>query len=58
MILIDQKTDYQLLRSLLAEVAKSTAELRCAKADIEKAQSRLHFTVAVLNQLIQRQEIQ
>ena len=54
MLIIDSKTDLELLRSLLAEVAKSTSELRCARSDIEKAQSRLQFTVAVLNEMIQR----
>jgi hypothetical protein len=54
---IDSKTSEDLLRSLLAEIAKATNELRCARGDIEKAQSRLQFTVAVLNELIQRQEI-
>ena len=54
---IDSKTSEDLLRSLLAEIAKATNELRCSRGDIEKAQSRLQFTVAVLNELIQRQEI-
>ena len=54
MDLIDQKTDDELVKSLLAEVAKATNELRCAQADVNKAQSRLQFSVAVLNQLIER----
>jgi len=54
---IDSKTDTDLLRSLLAEVAKATNEMRCAQGDIQKAQSRLQFTVAVINELIQRKEI-
>jgi hypothetical protein len=54
MDLIDQKTDNELVKSLLAEVAKATNELRCAQADVTKAQSRLQFSVAVLNQLIER----
>ncbi len=54
---IDSKTDTELLRSLLAETAKATNEIRCAQGDLVKAQSRLAFTVAVVNTMIQRQEI-
>jgi len=54
---IDSKTDEELLRSLLAETAKATNEIRCAQGDLVKAQSRLAFTVAVVNTMIQRQEI-
>jgi hypothetical protein len=54
---IDSKTDEELLRSLLAETAKATNEIRCAQGDLAKAQSRLAFTVAVVNTMIQRQEI-
>lgn len=54
MDVIDSKTTNQLLLSLLAETAKATNELRCAQADVNKAQSRLQFSVAVLNQLIER----
>jgi hypothetical protein len=57
MSVIDSKTDGELLRSLLAETAKSTNEIRCAQGDLAKAQNRLTFMVAVLNTLIQRQEI-
>jgi hypothetical protein len=54
---LDSKTDGELLRSLLAENAKAANEIRCAQGDLAKAQSRLSFTVAVLNELIHRQEI-
>jgi len=54
---IDSKTDSDLLRSLLAEVAKASNELRCARGDVDKAQSRMQFALAVLNELIQRKEI-
>jgi len=57
MDLIDQKTDDELVKSLLAEVAKSTNELRCAQADVVKAQSRLQFALVLLNKMIERQEI-
>lgn len=42
------------MRSLLAEVAKSTAEVRCAQGDLAKAQNRMAFAIAVLNDLITR----
>ena len=58
MQVLDSKTDEELLRSILAETAKAANELRCARGDVDKAQSRLQFTVALLNQLINRQEIQ
>ena len=57
MDLIDSKSDRELLKSLLAEVAKATNELRCAQADVAKSQSRLQFAVVLLNKLIDRQEI-
>jgi hypothetical protein len=57
MDLIDQKTDHELVKSLLAEVAKATNELRCAQADVTKSQSRLQFALVLLNKMIERQEI-
>ena len=57
MTVIDSKSDSELLRSLLAENAKAANEIRCAQGDLAKAQNRLAFTVAVLNEMIKRQEI-
>lgn len=54
MKVIDTKTDLELLQSLLAEIAKSTNEIRCARADLEKAMSRLTFCIAVANEMIER----
>jgi hypothetical protein len=54
MDLLDQKTTDELLKSLLAETAKATNELRCAQADLLKAQNRLSFALAVTNALINR----
>jgi hypothetical protein len=54
MKVIDTKTDLELLQSLLAEVAKSTNEIKCARADLEKATSRITFCVALANELIKR----
>lgn len=56
MDLLDKKTDEELIRSLLAEAAKARNELRCAQADIDKAQNRLAFVIMLTNNLIQRQE--
>ena len=56
MDLLDQKTDDELLRSLLAEVAKTTREIKCAQQDIDKASSRLSFALVIINTLINRKE--
>jgi hypothetical protein len=56
MHVLDDKTPREIQGSLLAEIAKASNELRCARADTEKAQSRLQFAVAALNNLIQRKE--
>lgn len=55
MDVIDNKSDRQLLQSLLAEIAKANNELKCARGDIEKAQNRIKFATLVLNKLIERQ---
>ena len=57
MQILDSKTDRELLKSLLAEIAKASNEIRCAQTDLTKAQSRLSFLIAVSNELISRQEI-
>jgi hypothetical protein len=56
MDLLDDKTDSELLKSLLEEVAKASSELRCAQQDMKKAQSRLSFVLVLTNQLINRKE--
>lgn len=55
MDVLDSKTDKQLLESLIAEIAKTTNEIRCAKADIDKAQSRIKFLLVLAHTLIERQ---
>lgn len=52
--LIDKKTDGELLRSLLAEIAKAKNELSCAQGDIAKAQNRINFLIVLSNKLIER----
>jgi hypothetical protein len=56
MDILKNKTDQEILESVLAEIAKSTNEIRCAQADITKAQSRLTFVIAAVNHLINRQK--
>lgn len=56
MNILDQKTDKELEQSLLAEAAKATAEIKCARADLEKASNRLSFLLVVINTLIKRQK--
>jgi poly(3-hydroxyalkanoate) synthetase len=54
MDLIETKTDLALLRSLLAEVAKAQNEITQARLDIDKAQSRIRFSLLIINKLIDR----
>lgn len=56
MDVLKNKSDYDLVHSIIAEVAKATNELRCAQADVRKAQSRLEFVLVVANDLIKRKE--
>jgi hypothetical protein len=55
MDILEDKTDKELLQSLIAEIAKTTNELRCAKGDLEKAQSRIKFLLVLAHTLIERQ---
>jgi hypothetical protein len=57
MDVLDTKTDKELLDTLLPEIAKAANELRCAKKDLEKVNSRLSFLLVLTNELINRQEI-
>jgi hypothetical protein len=56
MNVIDSKSTQELNQSLVAELAKATAELRCAKDDLAKVSSRLSFVLAVANTMINRQK--
>lgn len=56
MNVLDQKTDKELEQSLLAEVAKASNEIKCARQDLDKASSRLNFLLVVVNKLINRQK--
>ena len=55
MDILDSKTDKQLLESLIAEIAKATNEIKCARGDIDKAQGRIKFLLVVAHTLMNRQ---
>lgn len=56
MDVLDKKSDLELLQSLLAEMAKANNEIKCAQADLNKAQNRMKFLLLLANILIERQE--
>ena len=54
MDLLENKSDKELLQSILAEIAKAKNELSCAKGDVQKAQSRLSFLIVAVNEMLNR----
>lgn len=54
MEVLQNKSTENLQHTMLAELAKSTNELRCATKDIEKATNRIGFALVLLNELIAR----
>jgi hypothetical protein len=56
MDMLDKKSDRELLQSLLAEMAKANNEIKCAQADLNKAQNRMKFLLLLANILIERHE--
>jgi hypothetical protein len=56
MDILKDKTREELLRSLLAEAAKSKSELATARADLEKISSRIGFLLVVINHLLNRKD--
>lgn len=55
MDILDKKSNDELLKSLLAELAKAKNELSCARGDIDKITSRINFLLVITNTLINRQ---
>jgi hypothetical protein len=55
MDIVDNKSNNELVQSILAETAKAQNEVACARRDLEKATSRLKFVVMVANIMIERQ---
>ena len=39
---------------MLAEAAKATNEIKCAQADLDKAQNRISFLILLINKMIER----
>jgi hypothetical protein len=56
MQVLAEKSNRELLQSVVAEIAKARAELRCAEEDIKKAAGRIGFLIVLANELINRQE--
>lgn len=54
MDVLDKKTEAEILRTMLAEIAKASNEIRCAKGDLEKAHNRLSFLLVLANKMIER----
>jgi hypothetical protein len=53
---LERYTEDELLKSLEAEIAKSLGEIKCAQGDLEKANSRLRFSLAVLHTFKDKKE--
>lgn len=51
---LERYSDSELLKSLLAEAAKSMNELKQAQGDLDKINSRLRFILVILNVLQER----
>ncbi len=56
MDVLENKSNKELLQSMLAETAKCLNEVNCARKDLDKARNRLAFQIAVLNTMINREE--
>jgi hypothetical protein len=55
MDVLNDKTDREIIQSLIAELAKATNEIKCARADLEKAHSRVKFLMVLAHEMINRQ---
>jgi hypothetical protein len=58
MQILNTLTDKELQETVIKEVAKARNELKCAQADMKKANSRLSFLVVLANELIHRTDKQ
>lgn len=52
--LFSDKSNQQILESLLPALAKCSSELRTARADLTKALDRTSFSIALVNELLYR----
>lgn len=57
MKILDTKNIPELIQSILAENAKTVNEVKCARADLDKATSRLKFSLMLLNVILERTTI-
>jgi hypothetical protein len=55
MDVIENKTDREILQSLLASVAKAQNEIRSAENDLQKAMRRNQFNIMLINKLLERE---
>lgn len=56
MQVLADKSNTELLQSVIAELAKARAELRCAEEDLKKAAGRIGFLIVLSHELINRQK--
>jgi len=56
MQVLADKSNTELLQSVVAELAKARAELRCAEEDLKKAAGRIGFLIVLSHELINRQK--
>lgn len=54
MEVLQTKTQEDILKSLIAEAAKASNEIKCAQRDLEQAQNRLSFILVLSNEMINR----
>jgi hypothetical protein len=50
-MIFDTKTIQEIYDSIVAEVAKASAEIRCAKNDLAQAETRMKFVLATMHYL-------
>lgn len=55
-MLFEKHTDEEIYQSIVAEAAKATREIKCARGDLNQADVRLKFILAAINYLQQRSE--
>lgn len=46
----------EILKSLESEIAKASREIKCAEADLKKAQGRLTFALSAIHNLKDRED--
>ena len=56
MDIVDNKTDQEIYKSIVAETAKASAEIKDAKNDLDKAANRIKFALMLANKLIDRKK--